>query len=107
MQPIEPFQGGNLDFQMAVTAFWQPMLNEAGVRAGDALGTLVVAQHIMNDPEVQQLSALAEFQIQLYPEEAPCVVTIDWKKLFAFLGKDGRSRIQDRLRSKSPTHRRF
>jgi len=99
---MQTFAEGTLDYQLAVIKYWQPMLDHVGVKAGDALGTLLLSRAIMEDPEVKQL----EPQFKMRPDpEHQCVVEIDYKSLFEHLGKQGRARVQERLRSQSTGRR--
>ena len=83
----------DLDYQLYVINARKPMLEAAGLWSNtyNAMQVLILANVVMDNPEVWRLSSLPDFKIIDDPEEAPCAFTTDWVELFAAMGPRGRS----------------
>jgi hypothetical protein len=108
------------DFLLYVLASRKPLLQLVGLwsETYDSLEAYLLWGLVMCDPEVHRMAMREEFQIrdvdpfedydatgEPLPPDAPrhispkcAAVDIDWKKLFAALGADGRAAVRQRIK---------
>jgi hypothetical protein len=111
------------EFLVYILSSRKPLLQLVGLWADsyDAMKAYLLWGLVMCDPEVHRMAMSEEFQIrevdpfedfdatgEPLPPDAPrhispkcAAVDIDWKKLLAALGADGRAAVRQRIRDRS------